>query len=92
MNPYPPKPTIKDLQGFRLFYDQYAPKLWGLIILANLSASRSEAILMSTMTKAWQYPNPPWPDKKHVLTWLIGLAYTEGLPTTGLLTKVKAKK
>ncbi|SFE28948.1 hypothetical protein SAMN05216167_11269 [Spirosoma endophyticum] len=91
MNAYPPKPTSKDLPSFTLFYDQYAPKLWSLIVLANLSTTRSEDILINTMIIAWQQPDSRWPAKKHVLTWLIGLAYTVGLPTAGLLTRIKAK-
>jgi DNA-directed RNA polymerase specialized sigma24 family protein len=69
--------TMKDT--FSLFYDQYAPKLWGLIVQAHLSTQESEAILENTFLRAWLDPNRLKMTGKPVLPWLIFLANSEGL-------------
>ncbi|GAB3219906.1 hypothetical protein [Spirosoma arcticum] len=74
------KPTINDLQGFTSFYDQYAPKLWGLILSADLGASASKTILVRTFMNAWHHPHRQVIGEHQLLTFLLSLAYTEGLP------------
>lgn len=86
MTAYSTKPDGKDMPGFTLFYDQYAPKLWGLISLTSLSPSQSEAILINTLTKAWRQSDP----LKPFLSWLIGLAYQEALPNAVLGAMLRA--
>ncbi|GAB3220370.1 hypothetical protein [Spirosoma arcticum] len=81
------KPTINDLQGFTSFYDQYAPKLWGFILSADLPTSASKTILVSTFIKAWQHPHRQLIGENQLLTLLLSLAYAEGLPR-GTLTSV----
>ncbi|WP_020602760.1 hypothetical protein [Spirosoma spitsbergense] len=67
-------------QDFISFYDTQAPKLWGLILLANLPLSTSEGILTNTFIKAWQdLDNTPF-TKNYSFTQLIDLACKEGLP------------
>jgi DNA-directed RNA polymerase specialized sigma24 family protein len=64
---------------FSLFYDQHAPKLWGLIVQARLSTQESEAILEKTFLRAWHDPNRLKITDKKVLPWLLFLAYSAGL-------------
>lgn len=68
-----------DQQIFTEFYDTYAPRLWGIILLANLPTPQSETILTNTFTKAWRQIRQKPPTKLNV-TWLLSLAYSEGLP------------
>jgi hypothetical protein len=65
---------------FKSFYDTYAPKIWGLILLANLPMSQSEAILINTLTKGWKNFNQNRLTQGQVLIMLINLARIEGLP------------
>ncbi|GAB2553571.1 hypothetical protein [Spirosoma areae] len=81
------KPDVKDVPGFVLFYDQYAPKLWGLILTADLGASASKTILVRTFMKAWPHPHRQVVGEHQLLTFLLSLAYAEGLPL-GTLTSV----
>lgn len=65
---------------FASFYDRYAPKLWGLIVLAKLPARQSEAMLSNTLMKAWQSPNHHSLTEQKMLRRLLALAGEEGLP------------
>ncbi|QDK80811.1 response regulator [Spirosoma sp. KCTC 42546] len=67
-------------QTFSRFYDTYAPKLWGLILRAKLPTSRSERILSSTFKKAWPQLSQQTSTSASTFTWLLTLAYGEGLP------------
>ncbi|GAB4014993.1 hypothetical protein GCM10028808_39080 [Spirosoma migulaei] len=69
-----------DRRAYTSFYDGYAPKLWGILLLANLPNSQSEEILTRTLTKAWSQRDIHTPTEKHFLGWLLGLACREGLP------------
>jgi len=66
--------------AFELFYQQHAPKLWGIILLANLPVSLSEDILVDTLTAAWQQRQDHALEGTYVLSWLITLAHRAGLP------------
>lgn len=82
-------PATKERQRFAFFYDEYAPKLWGLIIRANLPASVSERILANTFSKAWPPPHRQSLSGHQLLTWLLRLAYAEGLPVVTLPPELK---
>ena len=84
MNHLLPQLRTKNQQAFASFYDAYAPKLWGIILLANLPSSQSETILVNTLLKAWQHPGRKAILEKRAFTWLLGLAYAEGLPANTL--------
>lgn len=84
MNYFLTQPRPKNHRAFMSFYDAYAPKLWGLILSANLPASRSETILINTLLKAWQHPDRQTILEKRAFTWLVGLACAEGMPANTL--------
>lgn len=84
MNFFLPQPHSKQQRAFCVFYAAYAPRLWGLILTAKLPVSDSETILTNTFVKAWNHPDRPAPVDKRSLSWLIKLAYAEGLPFTTL--------
>jgi hypothetical protein len=69
-----------DQRAYNSFYDTYAPKLWGIIILSDLPMPESETILVNTLAKAWKQFDQHTRSEKHFFTQLIGLAYKEGLP------------
>jgi DNA-directed RNA polymerase specialized sigma24 family protein len=85
-----PSPTGQDEQEFALFYATYTPKLWGLMRLANLPTARSEAILVNVLVKAWQHPDRQLFISKQPVSWLLSLAYAEGLPASTLTSVFKA--
>lgn len=66
------------------FCDTYAPKLWGLIMAAQVAAPQAEAMLINTLTKAWQQFDHATLNDKYVLSRLLTLAAQEGLPLEGL--------
>lgn len=72
--------NISEPQAFKCFYEQYASKLWGLILSAKLPAYESETILVQTFSKAWLHPHRQEVGEKGLFTWLLSLAYAEGLP------------
>ncbi|MBC3789137.1 hypothetical protein FHK02_5718 [Spirosoma sp. LMG 31448] len=80
MEPPSAETSTLDHQAFMAFYDLYAPKLWGLILGANLPVPQAEAILLSTLTKAWQQFGPHILKQKYLLTQLLSIACREGLP------------
>lgn len=71
--------------AFTEFYDTYAPRLWGLILLANLPPSQSETILINTLLNAWQQVGQTSPIDDHYLSMILQLAYQEGLPVNAAL-------
>ncbi|MBO0929632.1 hypothetical protein [Fibrella aquatilis] len=76
-------------QEFTVFYRAYAASLWGMILHADMAPKQSELILINTLTRAWQQRGqPPLPDQP-MLSWLLGLAQEEGLPTAPLLPAVR---
>ncbi|MBC7568915.1 MAG: hypothetical protein H7319_04165 [Spirosoma sp.] len=83
------KPATKERRRFAFFYDEYAPKLWGLILQADLPASVSERILLNTFGKAWPHPHRQAVEGHQMITWLLGLAYAEGLPAVTLPPELK---
>ncbi len=74
------KSQTHERQAFDAFYAYYAPKLWGVILAANLPTHQSRTILMNTILTAWQHPSRHKLVDKQVLSWLTGLACAEGLP------------
>lgn len=82
---------MNDKQAFIQFYDTYAPKLWGLILLANLSSAQSEAILTRTLIKGWEQLGKDSLRDERVLSILISLARREGLPCECLKTIPKPR-
>lgn len=76
--------TKKPKRAFETFYNTYAHRLWGLILVAKLPASESEIILTNTLAKAWQHPDRQVRLDRHPFIWLLQLAYTEGLPANAL--------
>lgn len=85
------KLDAKDRQGFILFYDQYAPKLWGLILSADLPESAAKTILVRTFVNAWQHPHRQVTGVNQLLTFLLSLAYVEGLPPGRLQLPKRAR-
>ncbi len=79
---FKPSPARQDEREFSVFYATYAPKLWGLMRLANLSPARSESMLVDVLVKAWQHPDRQLAVDKQPVSWLLSLAYAEGLPAT----------
>ncbi|GAB3559855.1 hypothetical protein [Spirosoma fluminis] len=75
-----PSPSKQSLSNFTDFYDTYAPTLWGLILLANLPPSESEAILANTLLKAWNQVTEPDSIDNLCLSNILRIAYIEGLP------------
>ena len=92
-----PYSTIKSLtpaldqKAFNTFYDTNAPRLWGLILTANLPAPQAETILLNTLIKAWQQFDHHSLTKKQFIAQLIGLACREGLPPQCLQAVFKPK-
>ncbi|MBD2705773.1 hypothetical protein IC229_34535 [Spirosoma sp. BT702] len=78
--------------NFSVFYATYAPKLWGLILTAKLPKTQSAAILINTITKGWKQLDQKKSNQQHILSWLIGLAYEEGLPKDCLAHFFRTKK
>ncbi|GAB4023429.1 hypothetical protein GCM10028808_73870 [Spirosoma migulaei] len=68
-------------QAFTRFYDTYAPKVWGLILRAKLPSLQSERILSNTFKKAWPQLSQQTSTNASTFTWLLSLAYSEGLPS-----------
>ncbi len=83
------KPATKERRRFASFYDAYAPKLWGLVLQAQLPATVSERILVNTFSKAWHHSHRQAIGRHQMLTWLLGLAYAEGLPAVTLPPELK---
>lgn len=81
---FKPSPTRQDEQEFGVFYATYAPKLWGLMRLANLPPARSETTLVNVLVKAWQHPDRQLAIDKQPVIWLLSLAHAEGLPAIPL--------
>ena len=81
MNFFFAKRPARDLSAFLLFYDQYAAKLWGVILSADLPMAQSKNLLAKTLLKAWYHPDRQTIGSSQALTWLVNLAYAEGLPT-----------
>lgn len=80
MEPPSTESLATDRQTFTAFYEAYAPKLWGLIVEAQLPKAQAEAILTNTLIKAWQQLDQNRLVDKQGLMQLIGLACREGLP------------
>ena len=80
-----------DQRAFHLFYDTYAPIVWGLIVKANLPASQAEAIFINTFVKVWQQRDEQAPGESLSITRLVGLACKEGLPIEALQSILKPK-
>ncbi len=80
-----------DQKAFMSFYDLYAPKLWGLILKANLNSSQGEDILINTLIKAWQQYGPYLLGEKYLLTQLLKIAREEGMPIECLQAILKSK-
>ena len=78
-----------DQQAFTSFYDDYAPKLWGIIVLANLPMPESEAILVNTLAKDWKQFDQRTRSEKHFFTRMIDFAHQEGLPIDHLKAILK---
>lgn len=73
-----------DQRAYALFYDTYAPKLWGIILLSDLLMPESETILVNTLAKAWTQFDHHTRSEKRFFTQLVGLACKEGLPVDHL--------
>ena len=77
---------LKNQQTFTAFYDAYAPKVWGIILAANLPLLQSETILINTLTEAWRQLDLSILEDKYVLAILLKIACKEGLPMNVLQT------
>lgn len=82
---------MSNIVAFNVFYDTYAPKLWALILLANLLIEQSETMLCNTLTKGWKRFNQEELTERQALRMLISLAYNEDLPPTCLNVIFKHK-
>ena len=72
------------IDKFSAFYDQYVPKLWGIILSANLPSQQAETILLNTLIKAWPQIDLSTMTEGQVLVKLLVLACREGLPNNYL--------
>ncbi len=78
-------------RAYEAFYERYASKLWGIILLANLPVSpHSETILINTLSKAWQQQDKDKLSGNGVLAHLVNLAYGEGLPRERIEADLRA--
>ncbi len=77
-------PPKQQHQAFSAFYALYAPTLWGLILAARLPADRSKTILANTFINAWRHPDRSKVADEQFFSWLMRLAYAEGLPANSL--------
>ncbi|MBO0952956.1 hypothetical protein [Fibrella forsythiae] len=73
------------------FYARYAPKLWSIILLADLPSLQAEVVLANTLIKAWQQQDTYPLTSPYMLSHLIGLAYREGLPTERAQVLLRAR-
>ncbi|GAB3718882.1 hypothetical protein GCM10027592_62100 [Spirosoma flavus] len=81
--------TAPSPRAFTKFYDKHAPRLWGLILLANLPPSQSETILINTIRKAWKQAQLPQSDT-FSFSQILLIAHQEGLPkNSSLLTTLR---
>ncbi len=71
---------IPELSIYEAFYDNYSPKLWGVLVLAGLPLPATEKIFVNTLVRAWQQRTQHPLTQQHVLSYLIGIALNEGLP------------
>ena len=72
--------TPNRLQEFHIYYDTYAPKLWGILLKAGLSDTESQKILMNTLSTAWPQYNQTTTNQRSFFLQLLRLAHQEGLP------------
>lgn len=79
-----PSPPKQRHQAFSAYYALYAPTLWGVILAARLPAARSKTILANTLINAWQHPDRSNVADEQFFSWLMRLAYAEGLPANSL--------
>ncbi|XAZ82104.1 hypothetical protein A6C57_27560 (plasmid) [Fibrella sp. ES10-3-2-2] len=75
-----PPGSAADQPAFEAFCQTFAPKLWGIILLANLPVVTSEDILVNTLVAAWQQRATQPLTGDYVLSGLIRLAHQQGLP------------
>ncbi len=72
--------TIPELSIYQAFYDNYSPKLWGVLVLADLPLPVTEKIFINTLMRAWQQRSEYPLTQENILSYLIGIALSEGLP------------
>ena len=77
--------------NFTTFYAEYAPKVWGLLVEADLPPHQAEAILINTFVRGWQTFVTGAGEGPPGLRQLLGLACEEGLPRTFLQAILFAK-
>ena len=66
--------------AFSVFYAQYAPPLWGLIIGAKLPLDQAEMLLVDTLISVWhRHTSAALPDQSLLLS-LIQTSCEGGLP------------
>ncbi|NID12920.1 hypothetical protein [Fibrivirga algicola] len=80
-----------DNQSFNVFYERFAPKLWGIILLANLPVAHSEEILIKTMQNAWAERSQHPATDRYYLSRLISIAHAEGLPYERVQSFLKSR-
>jgi DNA-directed RNA polymerase specialized sigma24 family protein len=67
----------KDIPRFSLFYDAYAPVLYGWILTKTGDVATAEHILVKTFTSVWSTISQYDPNKCTFLIWLIQLSGRE---------------
>lgn len=65
-------------------YDLHGPKLWGLIVKANLPQRQSEAVLLNAFVNAFKQIHEQQITEKEFFTALLRSALAEGLSLTCL--------
>jgi DNA-directed RNA polymerase specialized sigma24 family protein len=67
----------RDIPRFGLFYDAYAPVLYGWILTKTSSVATAEHILLKTFITVWSTISQYDPNKCSFLIWLIQLSERE---------------
>ena len=75
---------------FSAFYDQYVPKVWGVILGADLPPQQAETILLNTLIKAWSQIDLSTMTERQVFVKLLVIACREGLPNDYLRVALRA--
>lgn len=68
-----------DLESFGEFYDQYAPRVWGLLVRILGKTSDAEDVLQEVFWQVWKRAAHYDPERATPLAWLFMIARSRAL-------------
>jgi RNA polymerase sigma-70 factor (ECF subfamily) len=63
----------KTPEGFSIFYNQYAPALYGLALRITSSRANARDAVQEALGKAWLHPDGYDPARESLFTWLLNM-------------------